>query len=476
MSLTDAEILELEQLLEEQKIDVLKDGLTNFNDKTNPNYKLLYDSITNQTYNDKAELIKGFRGCVLEGSSRSGKTWSGIDIIIWLCTEVETNCTINIYRETYNEFKTTLYDDFKRRLDDFGLDNPFHRAKEVRSFKINGNTIYFLGDGKHGGGCDYAFYNEGMYIEQNVFDQSEMRCRKFWWMDYNPSFTEHWVFDNVIPREDVGFLRTTFLDNPFVTPQERNKILGYEPWQPLSYKIKDDGVYYDNILVTDKNQPPPHKKNHVNGTSNEFMWKVYGLGLRGAMKGVIFQNVSYIDEFPNIAHTYSNDFGFTNDPNALVKYAEDENNIWAEPLIYNPIDNPEDLSLSFEAVGVEKYDIIACDSSDKYTGENKGTVEMVKGLWDYGFEEAFKIHKTKSIMYWIGSMKKKKLHIVKNNLIYDNKPLWWYAKKEQENYIFKEINGISLNQPIDKFNHIWDAIRYGHISHNSDVDVLESWS
>lgn len=470
MELTDSEIQELEQLLREQEIDLLKEGLSTFDQKTNPNYKFLYDAITNQQYNKQGKLTGGYAGCLLEGSSRSGKTWSGIDIIIWLCIMVETNCTINIYRETYTEFKETLYEDFKRRLDDFGLDNPFHRAKEIKSFKINNSKIAFIGCDKlgkaHGAGCDYAFYNEIMHIPQAVFDQSEMRCRKFWWADYNPSFTDHWVFNNVFLRPEIGFLRTTFLNNPFISIKERNKILGYEPWLPGSYQIKDEDILYNGEVVSKTNQPPPHPNNIDSGTANEFMWKVYGLGLRGAMKGVIFEHITWIEEFPDLAYTYANDFGFTADPNALVRYAEDEHNIWFEPLIYQPIETVEELDQAMIDLGVEKDLPITCDSSDKYTGENKGTVEMVKGLVSKEWL-ASKVSKTKSVMFWILSMKQKKIHCVKNHL-------WREVKKEKENYKFKEVNGIMINQPIDKYNHIWDAVRYGHIAYNSETEILET--
>lgn len=452
--MTSAELDELEKLL-------LYNGLTLFDTKTNPNYRFLYASLAQQVHDKKGKLTSGFAGCVLEGSSRSGKTWSGVDFIIYLCTEVETNATINIYRETYNEFKTTLYDDFKRRLDDFGLPNPFHKAKEVKSFKIRQNTISFLGDGKHGGGCDYAFFNEIMHISKGVFDQVEMRCRKFWWADYNPSFTDHWLFDNVIPRPDVGFLRTTFRQNPFISYNEKNKILGYEPWKPGSYEVDDEGyLTYNGEPIDDKNQPPPHPTNVANGTADEFMWLVYGLGLRGAMKGVIFPQIVWVDKFPEIDYTYANDFGFTADPNAFGRYAEDDENIWIEPLIYTPVDNDVKLAKMLKGLGVETNKPIACDSSDKYTGENKGTVEMVRGLKSNGFPEAFKISKTKSVMYWLLSMKKKKIHVVKNHL-------YKAVKKERENYVFKEVNGIQINQPVDKYNHFWDMARYGHISHNS---------
>lgn len=464
--LTDAEILELETLLKERDIDISRKRLTIIDEETNPNYALLYKAINEQLYNDRDELIGGYRGCALEGSSRSGKTWSGVDIIIWLCLYVEKSCTINIYRETYNEFKTTLYDDFKRRLDDYGLPNPFHKAKEVKSFKIKGSTIYFLGDGKHGGGCDYAFFNEMMFIRQQVFDQVELRCRKFWWADYNPSVTDHWFFDNVLSRPDVAFLRTTYLDNKHISVGEKNKILSWEPWAPDSYFVENGVILCYNKEskkvepVSKTNQPPPHPTNIANGTADEFNWKVYGLGLRGAMKGVIFPYVVWIDKFPeDKAIIYPNDFGFTTDPNTLGKYAEDEYNIWIEPLTYEPIETPHELAAILESLGIDKEASIPCDSADKYTGENKGTVEMVKGLKREGFKNAFKISKTKSVMYWLNSMKSKKIHIIKNHL-------YQQALKEQQNYRMKEINGIAINQPIDGFNHIWDMARYGHIAHN----------
>ncbi len=476
--LTEAEIQELETLLKERDIDFSRKRLKTIDEDTNPNYQLLFNAINEQKYNELGELVSGWRGCALEGSSRSGKTWSGVDIIIWLALYYEPNgCTINIYRQTYNEFKTTLYDDFKRRLDDYGLPNPFHTAKEIKSFKIGKTTIYFLGDGKHGGGCDYAFFNEMMFIEQHVFDQTEMRCRKFWWADYNPSVTEHWFFDRVLSRPDVGFLKTVYQDNKYISIQEKNKILSYEPWKPGSYIVKEDEILCYNKqtgkveLVSKTNQPPPHPTNIENGTADEFMWKVYGLGLRGAMKGVIFNHVTWIDEFPDIAHIFTNDFGFTTDPNSFNKYAEDEHNIWIEPLCYEPLETAEELISVLDAHEVKRNsdefnldgDLVICDNSDKYTGENKGTVEMVKALKKVLFN-ASKVHKSKSVMFWLNSMKAKKIHIVKNHL-------YNQVKKEKENYRMREINGIAINQPIDSFNHFWDSARYGHMAYNSQNKV-----
>ncbi|WP_294733355.1 hypothetical protein [uncultured Flavobacterium sp.] len=64
-------------------------------------------------------------------------------------------------------------------------------------------------------------------------------------------------------------------------------------------------------------------------------------------------------------------------------------------------------------------------------------------------------------------MKKKKIHIIKNHLHEE-------ATKEQQNYKMKEIAGIAINQPIDKWNHMWDAARYGHIMHNQEPGIYET--
>ncbi len=386
----------------------------------NPNLKFLRKS-----YYDK-----NIEGCLLEGSSRSGKTWAIVDFLLWLCSKKETNATIHILKETYNSFKTTLFEDFQRRLPDYEIhDSPFGRVENISRYNLFGNNIHFLSTDKPsktlGSGCDYFWMNEILEISKAVFDQKEQRCRKFWWGDYNPSFTDHWLYDATDNRPDVQTLTTTFLDNPFVSAKEKKKILSYE-------------LTPENIN---------------NGTADEFLWKVYGLGQRGAMKGQIFKYVTWIEEFPDIGFWYAMDFGFTNDPTCLVKVGIEQKNLYLELLIYEPIENPALINSMFKEIGIRKTKPIISDSSDKYTGENKGTVEMVKDLKKMNWKIS-KVKKTKYVNYWISKLKEYKIHIVINNLS-------GFAKKEQQNYKWREINGIQINQPVDNYNHFWDSARYG---------------
>ena len=405
----------------------------------NKNLKYLSESYKNQSFDKDGKLTGGKRGVVLEGSSRSGKTIAIIDFIILICTRYEKNIIINIIKETYNEFKTTLYNDFNQRLNDFGLPNPFESKQEVSSFKIFNNKINLLGADKpskfHGAQCDIFWINEALSVEKAIFDQQEMRCKKFWVMDFNPSATEHYIFNSIMTRPDVGHCHSIFTDNPFISIPEKNKILSYEP---ITENIK-------------------------NGTADDFMWNVYGMGQRGQITGLIFKNVEWIDEFPkDVRFGFSMDFGFTNDSTCLVKFGLKDNNLFAECLLYEPIDNAPALSdvlysEQIKAKGLIQGKQITCDCADKYND-----TEMVKELKNLG-HNVKKCNK-KGIVWGIGLLKKHKIHLIRNVNV----------KREQENYKWREINGISVNEPVDKFNHFWDALRYGYIAEYQKIGVVMS--
>ena len=176
------------------------------------------------------------------------------------------------------------------------------------------------------------------------------------------------------------------------------------------------------------------------------MWKVYKLGQRAAPKGAIFPHVNWIEKMPQGEYFYGLDFGFTNDSTALVKMCLEGNNLFCELLLYEPIDSAAVLSETIRNCGI-KNESITADCSDKYND-----VEMVKDLKNLGLNIK-KTSKAKGLLHRIGLLKKHKINIVYNV----------NAKREQENYKWREVNGINVNEPIDKFNHFWDATGYGYM-------------
>lgn len=368
----------------------------------------------------------GYRGVVLEGSSRSAKTWSSIDFNTWLTSTIETKATINLIKETYNSFKTTLHDDFNRRLPDYGIASPFALRQEVSMFRQFGNKINLLGADNEtvhqGVGSDYFWINESLDVSNSVFDQAEMRCRKFWWMDYNPKVADHWVYDKICNRPDVAFLKSTFRDNPHISDPERRKIESYEPTPA----------------------------NIAQGTADDFMWNVYGLGIRSAPEGLIFQHVTWVTEFPtNIEKMwYGLDFGYTNHPSCLVRVGVIKDRLYAKCLFYSPTPSLNELEPVLRQ-HVGKDTSVWADPSGEY-----GDRGMISGLRRMGY----KVFGTRtfpgSIKYGIGIMKRYKIHLIDCPEV----------RKEQAGYRFREINGIRLDMPVDDKNHFWDAFRMPVIS------------
>ena len=119
------------------------------------------------------------RGVILEGSSRSGKTFAGLDFI-WYIDEKYPGSEVIIVRETYNSFKTTLYSDINRRWPDWGEPSPFEGISERGIFWMPNRTkVSLMGADNpakfHGAGSDFFFINEALDVPQSIFDQLEQR-------------------------------------------------------------------------------------------------------------------------------------------------------------------------------------------------------------------------------------------------------------------------------------------------------------
>jgi phage terminase large subunit len=380
--------------------------------KPNPNLTFLIDA-----YNS------GKRGVLLEGSSRSGKTFSGIDFIVWLCS-THDNLTITIVKETLASFRTTLYSDFDRRLPAFGLPSPFMDRVSIQSFTLFNSRINLLGadspDKVHGASCDFLFVNEGLDVSQPVFDQLEMRCRKFFWIDYNPKTTTHWIFDAVETRPDVALFRSTFKDNPFISEPEKQKILSYEPTT----------------------------ENIERGTADEHMWRCYGLGLRSAPEGLVFPIVEWIDEFPTDIDRvyYGSDIGLTS-ASTFVKMGVEGENMYVECLAYQPTPSVDEY-MALASTCVTKNDIVWCDSAAP-------AFILAARMAGYKFYAVRKFPGSRKSA--IGRIKSYRIHLVRNRH-------YQSFLKEQTSFVWRTVNGIQLDEPIDGNDHIIDAWMYCALS------------
>lgn len=428
----------------------------------------------NPLYCQMAEIISDNKGSEYltqiynEGGTRASKTWDVYHLIYTLCVHnTGKGLEIYVFRDTLVNARELTFKDFKKFIKHTEGKVAYVSERSKPEVNIFGNTIYFRGlpeEDEEGFPTDISFFNEMLEMDQTPVDGIIMRCTKLVLGDWNPKFTKHWAFKRE-GQSNVHFTRTTYKNNKHLPKTVISSIEALEPWETGSYEVTKEGVImYKGKPVTDKNQPPPNIKNIEQKTADEFRWKVYGLGLRGAMKGLIFPYVKYIDKFPDLAHTYGNDFGFTTDPNALVKFAQEGCNIYLELLSYAPMETESILIDYLQALEIPKLTPITADSSDKYISETKGVIQMVRGVRYAGYSMV-KVKKTESVMYWLLKMRNDyKIHIVKNKF-------YTFAKTEQENYRMKEIHGIEIQQPEDKFNHFWDASRYAFMAYNTKTKI-----
>lgn len=372
----------------------------------------------------------GFRGYALEGGSRSTKTWSIIQFLCLYCQlHKDEGKEITIARDRLTWLKLTVLRDFQEVLKGWGWWNDNDFNKTSNEYHLFGNRFTFVGldePAKLGGLKQHIFWlNEGIgtpgsayNITKDDFDQLEQRTEEFFFIDYNPKVTKHWIYDSVLTRPDVRYIHSTMTNNPFLSANIRKKILSYEPTP----------------------------ENTKNGTADPMKWKIYGLGLRGQHEGVIFKNVAYVKYFPPDCSRvwYGLDFGFTNDVTALGKVGLKDGELYLEEKIYETgLTNP-DISNRMIQAGLLQRDEIVADSA-----EAKSVVELQRMKWNVeGAQKG-----PDSVSFSIGVLMNYKINIVETSM---------NAKNEFDNYVWKEDPQTHqiLNTPVDKYNHLIDGLRY----------------
>ncbi len=358
------------------------------------------------------------QGFILEGGSGSGKSYDVIHFLMYYCQQNKgRGKDILIFRETLADLKKTIYKDFQKVLNLYGLYDPnMDTLSPPLHYNLFGNVIYFSGldtMGAHGERHDIIWGNEGMEINRDAFKQLNQRCNECFIIDYNPSNTEHWIFDELWNRPDTKHCLSTCLDNPFLPQGQRSEILSYEPTP----------------------------ENIKNGTADDYLWNVYGLGLRSAPQGLVFQYVTWIDKLPDLTSIYYGlDFGSVH-PTTLVRGGRVGKNAYYEKVFCEPVDSPDRICELILRAGLTKGTVIWADS------ENAGNISYMRRQ---GFMILPVSKPAGSVMYGIGLMKNHKIHIV-------DCPEW---RKEQTGYKMRTVNGIKLNEPVKANDDLWDAARY----------------
>lgn len=287
--------------------------------------------------------------------------------------------------------------------------NKTDRVGIIKDARFKFLSVDKLGKAK-GAKRQYLFINECNEIPYPIIKQLILRTDILVILDWNPS-AKFWFHEKIVPYPEeyrLLFRRTTYKDNPTLSEKKIREI--------------------ESLKETDPE-----------------LWKVYGLGQNGAITGLVFPNVYYVDEFPREADRigYGLDFGFTNSYTALVKMGVLHGNLYGEEIIYEQGLLNGDINRLMIERGVDYDEPIIADSAEPKT---------IEELKRYGWNVTAAKKGKGSITYTTSLIKRYKLYLTKGSVNW---------RKEQGKYKYRvDKSGEAMNEPIKKFDHCWDAARY----------------
>ena len=352
-----------------------------------------------------------------QGGTSSGKTYSIMQLLMVRAMETN-NQIITVVGQDIPNLKKGAYRDAKTiRSNSPELLVWFPKINEgERLFQcINGSVIEFTSykdaqDAKSGK-RDYLFVNEANGVPFDIFWQLYMRTRKEVFIDYNPS-ARFWVHEKLLNRHDVQLILSDHRQNRFLSQEQHDMIENIEDYE---------------------------------------LWKVYARGATGAITGLVFPRFNVVDALPPREewkmHVYCLDFGFTNDPTALVHLVLAHGELWLDEMLYaTGMTNPM-IAERAKGYGLTRNDTIIADSAEP---------KSIRELNSLGLDVEACVKGADSIKNGIDIMQRYVMNVTRQST---------GLRRELLNYKWRVTkDGITTNEPVDCFNHAIDAVRYGALA------------
>jgi len=366
---------------------------------------------------------------IVTGGRGSGKSFS-INLLLVLLT-YEAGHTILFTRYTLSSTYISIIPEFIEKLELLKIFDDFYITKDEIKNKRSGSKIIFKGIKTSSGdqtanlkslqGVTTFVLDEAEELtSEDTFDKIDLSVRQQGKHNrviliLNPTTKEHWIYKRFFEekgvqegtnetKDNITYIHTTYLDN-----------------------IENLSDSYLNQIEEIKKRRPEKFKHQLMGA---FLNK---------SEGVIFTNWS-IGKFKKVGvSVYGQDYGFSNDPSTLVETNIDTSNkiIYLRECFYLPKLTTSEIARLNTQHAIDN--LIVGDSAE---------VRLLSELKSKGCNIIPSIKGVGSIIYGISLLQD-------YDLIVD----------EQSINLIKELNNYSWlekksNTPIDKYNHLIDAIRY----------------
>lgn len=363
---------------------------------------------------------------VIQGGSSASKTYGILAVLINEAASKPLT-EISVVSESVPHLKKGALKDFIKIMKWTNRWNESRYNATERKYEFaNGSYVeFFSPESILGARRNILYINEANHITYEDYHQLAVRTSGDIFIDFNPA-GEFWAHTEVLTEQDSELLILTYKDNEALPP---NVISDFETARIKAAKEQREGIngYWTNWC------------------------RVYIDGEIGSLQGTIFQ-FELVDDLPRNEKgevisqriAYGFDWGFSNDPNALIDVHRFNGALYLDQLIYQTGMTNADTVMRMNELGISKRDDIIADSSEPKS------IEDFKRAGYYNTKPARKGED--SIRNSIDTLQQHPIFITKRSveLIKEFRMYRWETGKD----------GKSTGKPIDAFNHGIDAVRY----------------
>ena len=339
------------------------------------------------------------------GGTRSGKTYA---ILQWLLVQMiaKDGLNVTVVRKTIPSLKRTVIKDFIDILKGLDIWREDDYNATDRIWHYYNSTIQFIStddaEKLRGIKSDILFIDEASEIDEESYFQLSIRTTGKIILAYNPTVSPyHWLRQ----MQDCDRFVTTYKDNIYL-PTDMVKAI-----EELEIK-------------------------------NPKYWKIYGKGEFAPNDKAVFQ-FDIVDDITADFVAFGIDFGFSQDPTAMVAIYKKNDELYLEELLYEKGLVTSDIVDRLRKLDIDKSNEIWADSAEP---------RLIEEIYRSGFNIKPVTKGKDSIKFGIAVMKNHKINILKTsqNLI-------------NEMYAYQYITdkyGYVTDTPEGGLDHLIDAARY----------------
>lgn len=363
----------------------------------------------------------------VQGGTSASKTISILLVLIDLAQRDKIPTLTSVVSESFPHLKRGAIRDFINIMQTQGYykEANWNKTDYIYTFETGSKIEFFSADqeGKlRGARRDRLFLNEANNIQFIAFEQLEVRTKECIFLDWNPS-DEFWFYTEIKDkRTDYDWIILTYLDN-----------------EGLDERIKD-------AIEQRRNR--------------KSWWKVYGEGQLGEVEGKIYTDWNIIDEIPHEAklERIGNDFGYSNDPDAMVAVYAYNGGFIFDQILYQKGKSNKQLADTW--LNLEQRALMIADSAEP---------KSIDELSMLGVDVMPAVKGADSVNHGIKTIQSQRISVTKRSVD---------IIKEYRNYLWDvDKNGKIQTWPDPKCDdHAMDACRYAMstitISHEDELAEL----